>query len=171
MEHLIVGSWAHTFSHRAWTVFVQVLRNENPSESHWIAWDSPSQGLNLHQDTPWWSIIWSPGKEFISWTSLPSDEVHQATAWRVSHLQIGAVVLGDVWTVALTEDSDLLLDILDLVLGLLQVNGLDGHNRLRAIIDAFKHLPNEEIGERALILTRSITPTVEKKSGLLENKP
>lgn len=88
----------------------------------------------------------------------------------MSHLQIGAVVLGDVWAVALAEDSDLLLDILDLILGLLQVNGLDGDNRLCAIIDAFKHLPNEGIGERAFILTRRITPTVEK-SGLLENKP
>lgn len=67
----------------------------------------------------------------------------------VSHLQIGAVVLGDVWTVTLAENSDLLLDVLDLILGLLQVDGLDGDNALCAIIDAFKHLPEEETEGRA----------------------
>lgn len=65
-----------------------------------------------------------------------------------SHLQIRAVVLGDIRTVALTENCDLLLDVLDLILSLLQVDGLDGNNALRTIIDTFKHLPEEEEEEK-----------------------
>lgn len=57
-----------------------------------------------------------------------------------SNLQVGAKVLGDVGTVALTQHRDLLLDVLDLILGLLQVDGLYGHYALTAIVDAFEHL-------------------------------
>lgn len=56
------------------------------------------------------------------------------------YLQVGAEVLGDVRTVALTEHRDLLLDVLDLILRLLQVNRLDGDHALAAVIDAFEHL-------------------------------
>lgn len=66
----------------------------------------------------------------------------------MSHLQIRAVVLGDVRTVALTENCDLLLDVLDLILSLLQVDGLNGNDALRTIIDTFKHLPQEEEEEK-----------------------
>lgn len=65
-----------------------------------------------------------------------------------SYLQIWAEVLGDVWTVALTENCDLLLDVLDLILSLLQVDGLDGDNALRTIVDTFKHLPEEEMEDK-----------------------
>lgn len=64
---------------------------------------------------------------------------------RVTHLQVGAVVFGDEGAVALAQHRDLLLDVLDLVLRLLQVDDLDGHHLLRAIIDAF-----EDLAERAL---------------------
>lgn len=43
--------------------------------------------------------------------------------------------------VALAEHGDLLLDVLDLVLGLLEVDGLDGHHVLGAVVDALEHLP------------------------------
>lgn len=69
----------------------------------------------------------------------------------MSHLQIRAVVLGDVRTVALTENCDLLLDVLDLILSLLQVDGLNGNDALRTIIDTFKHLPQEEEEEEEKI--------------------
>lgn len=66
-------------------------------------------------------------------------------AGRVTHLQVGAVVFGDEGAVTLAQHRDLLLDVLDLVLRLLQVDDLDGHHLLRAIIDAF-----EDLAERAL---------------------
>ena len=66
-----------------------------------------------------------------------------------SHLQIGAEVLCDVRTVALTENCDLLLDVLDLVLGLLQVDGLDGDDALTSVIDTFEHLQEDEEGKRS----------------------
>lgn len=62
----------------------------------------------------------------------------------MSHLQIRAKVLGDVGAVTLTEDCDLLLNVLDLILGLLQVDDLDGNNALCTIVDTFEHLSEEE---------------------------
>lgn len=74
-------------------------------------------------------------------------EVERRAAAKVLHddpqfgaLQIGAVVLGDVGRVALRENHDLLLNVLDLVLGLLQVDDLDGDHLLAAIVDALEHL-------------------------------
>ena len=46
----------------------------------------------------------------------------------ITHLEIRAEVLGDVGRVTLREDRYLLLNVLNLVLGLLQVHYLDGHN-------------------------------------------
>lgn len=63
----------------------------------------------------------------------------------VRYLQVRAVILGDKGAVALAQHRDLLLDVFDLVLRLLQVDGLDGHHFLGAIVDAFEHL-----AERAL---------------------
>lgn len=62
----------------------------------------------------------------------------------MSHLQIRAKVLGDVGAVTLTEDCDLLLNVLDLILSLLQVDDLDGNNALCTIVDTFEHLSEEE---------------------------
>lgn len=62
-----------------------------------------------------------------------------------SHFEVGAVILGDVGTVALAQHGDLLLDVLDFVLGLLQVDDLDGHHAERAVVDAFEHLPVSHI--------------------------
>lgn len=69
--------------------------------------------------------------------SVPSHSNGSITA---SYLEVGSIVLGDVWTVALAEHCDLLLDVFDLVLGLLQVDGLDGHHILGAVVDALEHL-------------------------------
>lgn len=90
---------------------------------------------------------------------------------RVPHLQIGAVVLGDVQTVALTEDRDLLLDVLDLVLGLLQVNGLYGDDALCAIIDSFKHLRGKETGGGTFKTGRSSTQRRVSRKELFQGKP
>lgn len=60
--------------------------------------------------------------------------------WSLSYLQVGTKVLCDVGTVTLTEYCDLLLDILNLILSLLQINGLYGNNTLSTIINTFKHL-------------------------------
>lgn len=57
------------------------------------------------------------------------------------HLQVGAEVAGDIRTVTLAEHSDLLLDVLNLILGLLQVNDLDGHHLLGMVVNPLVHLP------------------------------
>lgn len=66
--------------------------------------------------------------------------------WR-SYLEVGAVVLCNVRTVALTEHRDLLLYVFDLILSLLQIDCLDGDDTLRAVINAFEDL-REETGSR-----------------------
>lgn len=62
----------------------------------------------------------------------------------MSHLQIRAEVLGDVGAITLTEDCDLLLNVLNLILGLLQVDDLDGNDALCTIVNTFEHLLEEE---------------------------
>lgn len=48
-------------------------------------------------------------------------------------------------TITLAEYGDLLLDVFDFVFRFLKIDGFDGHNILRAAVDAFKDLT-----ERAL---------------------
>lgn len=75
---------------------------------------------------------------------------------RVCYLEVGAVVLCDVGAVTLAEHGDLLLDVLDLILSLLQVYGLDGNHILSAVVYALEHLtegalPNTlQLGEQLL---------------------
>lgn len=63
----------------------------------------------------------------------------------MTNLQVWAVVFGNKGAVTLAQHRDLLLDVFYLILRLLQVDDLDGHHLLRAIIDAF-----EDLAERAL---------------------
>tara|TARA_B110001452_G_scaffold260984_1_gene259160 strand:- start:170 stop:517 length:348 start_codon:yes stop_codon:yes gene_type:complete len=49
---------------------------------------------------------------------------------------VGAVIARDVRRVALRHHRDLLLDVVDLVLGLLQIDNLDGDDLARREIDA-----------------------------------
>ena len=51
-------------------------------------------------------------------------------------LQVRAVILGDEGRVALGQHHDLLLDVLNIVLGVLQVDNLDGHDLVGAGVDA-----------------------------------
>lgn len=57
-----------------------------------------------------------------------------------AYLEIGPVILGDVWAVALRQHHDLLLYIFDLILRFLEIDDLDGDNLLGPIVDAFEHL-------------------------------
>lgn len=61
------------------------------------------------------------------------------------YLQVGAEVAGDVRTITLAEHSDLLLDVLDLILCLFQVNDFDGHHLLGVVVDALVHLPKRAL--------------------------
>lgn len=45
-----------------------------------------------------------------------------------------------MWTVALAQHCDLLLDVLNLILSLLQIDGFDGHHILCAAVDALENL-------------------------------
>ena len=51
-------------------------------------------------------------------------------------LGIGSVILGHVGRLQLRKDGDLLDDILDLILGALDVDDLDGHGLARPLVDA-----------------------------------
>lgn len=120
----------------------------------------PRYSMMIHNLVPWKGIYFLNVTFIHKCTRVFFHDVNKfirAEKSSVCHLQIRAVVLGDEWTVALTENSDLLLDILDLILGLLQVDGLDGDNVLCAIIDAFKHLPEDKTGERAFNFSRRLT--------------
>ena len=59
-----------------------------------------------------------------------------------------AIVLCDIWRLELREDGDLLDDILDLVLGALNVNDLDGDSFASALVDATsaQRVSNEDRG-------------------------
>lgn len=61
-----------------------------------------------------------------------------------AHLEIGPKVFGNEGRVALREHHDLLLYVLDLVLGLLEVDDLDGDHVLRPVVD-----PLVDLAERA----------------------
>lgn len=73
--------------------------------------------------------------------ALPIPKLLASNPHGVSYLQVGAIVPGNVGTVTLAEHCDLLLDVLDLILSLLQVNDLDGHHLLGAVVNPFVHLP------------------------------
>ena len=58
---------------------------------------------------------------------------------RNTYFEVRAEVASDEGTVALRQDGDLLLDVLDLILSLLQVDDLDGDHLLRALVDSLEH--------------------------------
>lgn len=61
------------------------------------------------------------------------------------YLQIGSIVFGYIWAVALTQHCDLLLNVLYLIFSFFQINDLYGNHFLSPIVNAFEHLT-----ERAL---------------------
>lgn len=94
-------------------------------------------------------------EQIVEWNQSTHAQVLCVVCNR-RHLQVWAVVLGDKGAVALAQHCDLLLNVFDLVLGLLQVYNLDGHDLLGAIIDAFEHLAKRtlanplQLGEQLL---------------------
>ena len=66
-------------------------------------------------------------------------------------LQVGAEVLGDIGRVALREHHDLLLNVLNLIFGLLQIDYLDGYHLLAAIVDALEHLAERTLADSLLL--------------------
>ena len=62
-----------------------------------------------------------------------------------THLEVGSVVASNKRTVALRQNHNLLLDVLDLILSLFKIDNLDGHNLLCPVINAL-----EDLAERAL---------------------
>lgn len=61
------------------------------------------------------------------------------------YLQIGSIVFGYIWAVALTQHCDLLLNVLYFIFSFFQINDLYGNHFLSPIVNAFEHLT-----ERAL---------------------
>ncbi len=69
----------------------------------------------------------------------------------LSHLEVGPVILGDERRVTLRKHHDLLLDVLDFVLCLLQVNDLDGHHLLIAVVHALVDLSEGAFADPLLL--------------------
>lgn len=68
----------------------------------------------------------------------------------VSHLEVGSIIFGDVGAVTLGQDHNLLLDVLDLILGFFEVNDLDGDDLLGSIVDAFEDLAEAAFADSLL---------------------
>lgn len=68
-----------------------------------------------------------------------------------SHLEIGSIVLGDIWTVALRQHHDLLLDVLDLILSLLKINDFNSNHLLGSVVDALEHLTETTLADPLLL--------------------
>lgn len=85
----------------------------------------------------------------------------------MTNLQVRAVVFGDKRAVALAQHRDFLLNVFYLILRLLQVDDLDSHHFLRAIIDAFKDLAERtladalQLGEQLLRVSFGVLRRVE----------
>lgn len=73
-----------------------------------------------------------------------------------AYLQIGSIILGDKRTVALAQNCDFLLNVLDVVLCFLQVNNFNGNNFLSPIVNSLIDLAKRafsdplQLGEKLL---------------------
>ena len=65
---------------------------------------------------------------------MRSSGLGYVTSWQM-YLEVGPKIACDVGGVALGEHSDLLLDVLNLILRLLQINDLHRHYLLRAVVN------------------------------------
>lgn len=59
--------------------------------------------------------------------------------------------LGDVGAVELTQDGDLLLNIVDLILGIFQIDDLDGYGLSRPLVEAFVNFTERALSDTVLL--------------------
>lgn len=69
----------------------------------------------------------------------------------MTHLKIGSKILGDILAVALRQYHDLLLDVLDLIFGLLEIDDFDGHDLLGSVVHALEHFPERPLADLLLL--------------------
>ena len=67
-----------------------------------------------------------------------------------TNLEIRSVVLGDVWAVALRQDHNFLLYILDLIFGFFKIDDLYSDNLLRSVVDTFENLTKATFSDSLL---------------------
>lgn len=79
------------------------------------------------------------------------------------YLEIGSEVFGDEGAVALGQHHDLLLDVLDLILGLLQVDDFDGNDLRRTFVDALEHLAERPFADPFLFREYQLRINLLKK--------
>lgn len=107
-----------------------------------------SESLSEMSDNANIDINYSPPQIF----SVVLTEHPQVKAY----LQIGSIILGDKWTVALAQNCDFLLNVLDVVLCFLQVNNFNGNNFLSPIVNSLIDLAERafsdplQLGEKLL---------------------
>ena len=69
---------------------------------------------------------------------------------RATYFEVRSVVASDKWTVALRQDHNLLLDVLDLILSLFKIDYLDGHNLLRPVVNTLEHFAERALADTLL---------------------
>ena len=66
------------------------------------------------------------------------------------YFEVGSVITCDVWTVALRQHHNLLLDVFDFIFGFFQVDDFDGNYLLRPVVNAFKHFTKRAFADPLL---------------------
>lgn len=67
------------------------------------------------------------------------------------YLKVRSEVFCDKWWITLTENLNLLLDVLNFILGLFQVDDLDGHHLLRPVVQALVDLAERALADTLLL--------------------
>jgi len=75
---------------------------------------------------------------------------HQERVYFSTHLEIRSIILGDVWTVTLRQNHNLLLYILDFIFRLFKIDNLDGNNLLGPVVDTFENLAEATLSDSFL---------------------
>ena len=89
------------------------------------------------------------------------------------YLKVRSEVFGDKWRITLTENLNLLLDVLDLILGLFQIDDLDGHDLLCSVVQALVDLAEGALADPLLLREHQlgVDPLEKKKRKTLSSYP
>lgn len=68
-----------------------------------------------------------------------------------AYLKIGPEIFCDIERITLTKNHDFLLNVLDFILGLFEVDDLDGHNMLGTIVDPLVHFAEGALADSLLL--------------------
>jgi len=75
---------------------------------------------------------------------------HQKRVYFSTYLEIRSIILGDVWTVTLRQNHNLLLYVLDFIFRLFKIDNLDGDNLLGPVVDTLENLAEATLSDSLL---------------------